>query len=331
MTAMNNELTSKGVLIICEYTDKGVHKVAYELLNKGGELAKTLNQPLECLLIAPKGADVASLTQRGADNIFVIEGDCFRKPEEILFKENAVRFITEHNPLIVLIGATEFGRSLAPRIACALGTGLTADCTDLIINEDGEFIQVRPAFSDNILAHIKTINIPKICTVRYKEFSEAACTEGEKTVVIRKEPYVYKVDGCEITNMSELSDKNISEAEIIVAAGRGIKNSEGMKVIEALAYEIGGTVGVSRALVDAGIASSERQVGYSGHRVKPKIYIACGISGAPQHMAGMKESDVVIAINKDPSAPIFNIADYGFVGDLFEIVPYLTEKLRKEK
>ncbi|MBR2748968.1 MAG: electron transfer flavoprotein subunit alpha/FixB family protein [Firmicutes bacterium] len=328
---MANEKTYKGILVLCEYTDKGIHRVAYELLNKGREIADKLGQPLEALVVAPENVDVTELMERGADRVYHIKGECFRVSEEILYKENVVEFIKEYSPMVCLIGATEFGRSAAPRIACALGTGLTADCTDLVVNEAGEFIQVRPAFSDNILAHIKTVTFPKFCTVRYKEFAEAGRTEGRRTESKTLEPYCTEIKGCEIVDVTDIGAKDISEADVIVAAGRGVKTKEDMAIIEALADALGGTVGASRALVDAGIASSAIQVGYSVHRVKPIVYIACGISGAPQHMAGMKESDTIIAINKDPSAPIFNIADYGIVGDLYEVVPALTRRFSRKE
>lgn len=327
---MGNENMARGVMVLCEYTEHGIHRVAYELLNKGREIADKLDQPLEALVLAPEGTDTTELMERGADAVYYIEGECFRVSEEILYKENAVRFIEEHRPMICLVGATEFGRSAAPRIACALGTGLTADCTDLVVNEDNDFIQVRPAFSDNILAHIKTVTFPKICTVRYKEFMEAPRVEGRRTELVTLKPYVTETKGCQIVSVEDLGAKDISEADIIVSAGRGVRNKEDLAMIEELAEVLGGTMGASRALVDAGFVPSAIQVGYSGHRVKPIIYIACGISGAPQHMAGMKESDTIIAINKDPSAPIFNIADYGIVGDLYEVVPALTRKFRKE-
>lgn len=327
---MNNEKTPCGVMVLCEYTGKEIHHVAYELLNKGREIAEKIGEPLECLVIAPEGVSVTKLEKCGADRIFYIAGDCFEIAEEILVKENAKAFIEEHKPSIILVGATEFGRSVAPRLACSLKTGLTADCTDLTVNEEGEFIQIRPAFSDNILAHIKTVTSPKICTVRYKEFQEAKEVEGKTSEIVILEPYETKTIGCKVKEVLSLGEKDISEADIIVSAGRGIKKKEDMAMIQELADALGGMVGSSRALVDAGITTSAIQVGYSGHRVKPIIYIACGISGAPQHLAGMKESDVIIAINKDASAPIFNIADYGIVGDIYEVVPYLTKYFREE-
>lgn len=326
---MLGEKKPNGVLVICEQYNNGIHQVAYELLNKGKEISDALNEPLECIVLGYNLQDLSELSHRGADNIFVMDSKCFEKPEEVLYKKNLVKFIEDRVPNIVLIGATEFGRSLAPRIACALGTGLTADCTDLVINEDGDFIQVRPAFSDNILAHIKTITFPKICTVRYKEFDEANIDNKNEGKISKIEPYFTSVDYTTVSKIFRLDDKAISEAEVIIAVGRGLRDKEDLSLFEELADLLGGMVGASRAIVDAGLAPSSIQVGYSGHRVKPRIYIACGISGAPQHIAGMKESDTIIAINKDPSAPIFNIANYGFVGDFYEILPLLIQRLRK--
>ena len=259
-----------------------------------------------------------------------MEGSCFNQANEIIYKDNIVQFIREYKPALILIGATAFGRSLAPRIAGALNTGLTADCTDLKADEDGKIIQIRPAFSDNILAHIKTRTLPQMATVRYKEFPEARYDCTRKIFIEKIPPYSTSCDSVIITGNHPLDSADITDADIVVAAGRGIRKKEDMSIIEDLARALGGITASSRALVDAGITSSQIQVGYSGHRVKPKVYIACGISGAPQHLAGMKDSDTIIAINKDASAPIFRIADIGYVGDLYEIVPMLTRAFSKE-
>lgn len=328
---MTNSTRPSGILIIAEYSGGRIHPVSFELTGKGMQLNNTLHMPLYCVAAAPENAQLDELCLRGADKVYHISSDCFIQPEENLMAMNLIPFIRQLNPEIVLVGATQLGRSLAPRLACALETGLTADCTDLQINEDGEFIQVRPAFSDNILAHIKTVTSPKISTVRYREFPEPPADTGRRIDIEKIPPYCTEFSGCRITESSPASETDISDAHVIVAAGRGLRSADDMKMIEDLAEVLGGRVGVSRALVDAGIADSSIQIGYSGHRVKPQIYIACGISGAPQHLAGMKESDIIIAINKDPSAPVFRIADYGFVGDIYEVVPYLTEYFRKEK
>lgn len=317
----------KGILVIAEQNDNIIHKVSYELLNKAKELAHTLNVPLNCLLIGNEKIAAEELNYRGADTVYYIKSEIFSNPEEYLYKQNIVEFINENKPEIILIGATNFGRSLAPRIAAALKTGLTADCTDLKIDGEGQLIQIRPAFSDNILAYIKTSKFPQMATIRYKEFNEAEKNLNREINIVEIEPYFKSYDKSKVLKVLKDTDVDITEAQIVVAAGRGIKKKEDLKMIEDFANKIGGTMGVSRALVDAGMASSAYQVGYSGNRVKPKIYIACGISGAPQHLAGMKESGLIIAINSDPSAPIFSVADYGYVGDIYEIIPNLIRDL----
>ena len=321
---MNND---NGVLIIAEQNDGLIHKVSYELLNKGKELADKLGQKLECLILGDEGLVLNELCYRGAEAVYYIKSNTFKSQEEYLYKLNIVEFIKEHKPSIVLMGATNFGRSLAPRIAAALNKGLTADCTDLTIDEDGKLIQIRPAFSDNILAHIKTVNYPQMATVRYKEFEEAISDTTKNVNIKELAPYHLAYDRAKIIkNISDI-DFDITDAEVVVAGGRGIKCKEDIKLLESLAKLLGGVVGGTRALVDAGIMDSSRQIGYSGNRVKAKLYIACGISGAPQHIAGMKESEVIIAINNDPSAPIFNICNYGFVGNLYDVIPKIIDEL----
>jgi len=319
----------EGVLVVAEQGNGEIHRVTYELLNKGKVLSDSLKVEMDCLMLAGEGIAAEELNYRGADTVYYMKSKAFEIQEEYLFKSNIIRFIKKCKPEIVLMGATEFGRSLAPRIAAALRTGLTADCIDLRIDEEGRFIQVRPAFSDNILAHIRTVTYPQMSTVRYKEFGEAERDSSRKVNIVEVKPYVDKYDGTRIIKLLSDEEADITEAEIIVAGGRGIRRKEDLKILEELAAEMGGVVGASRALVDAGMISSTRQVGYSGNRVKPRVYVACGISGAPQHLAGMKESGSIIAINSDPSAPIFNICDIGYVGDLYEIVPKLIKAIGK--
>lgn len=327
---MNRE-EYKGVLIITEAFNGEIHRVAYELLNKSKDIIAATGERLECLVLTDKECDFEQLCQRGADKVWFMKSDDFQYPEEVTFADNIVAFIKEHKPAAVLTGATHFGRSLAPRVAAALETGLTADCTDLKVDEEGNLEQIRPAFSDNILAHIKTAARPQMATVRYKEFEEAArdtARSGEVEVIA---PYCGKAAGSFVEEMVSLGDTDITDAEVVVAGGRGVKKEEDLQLLQQLADLLGGQVGVSRALVDAGMAPSAIQVGYSGNRVKPKVYIACGISGAPQHLAGMKESDLIIAVNSDPAAPIFNVADYGFVGDLYEVLPKMMEYFQEGK
>ena len=325
MDKMICENEYKGILIIAEMEGDHIHRVAFELLYKGRQLAEAAGESLSCLLLTGCETDASELCLKGAEQVYVMEDACFAQPEERLFAENIVSFIRERRPATILIGATHLGRSLAPRMAAALETGLTADCTELKIADDGALEQIRPAFSDNILAHIKTMNRPQMATVRYKEFQEATLCGGAEIRIEKIQPYVKEHKGVKIEEIISTCDVDITDAEVVVAGGRGIRKEEDLQLLQELADVLGGKLGVSRALVDAGMAASSIQVGYSGNRVKPKVYIACGISGAPQHIAGMKDADLIIAVNNDPSAPIFNISDYGFVGDLYEIEPKLTE------
>lgn len=319
-----------GILVFAEQKNGVIHKVSYELLNKGRELAKKNDLPVYSVVLGPKNIDVNELIYRGADKIYYIEDDIFNQPKEIVYKENLVKLINNIKPEIFLIGATSFGRSLAPRLAASLETGLTADCTELKIDDDGKLIQIRPAFSDNILAHIKTDTYPQMATIRYKEFSEAERNTNLSGEIIKLDSI--KIEDNLVKVIKEIGTKeiDISEAEVVVSGGRGLKSPDDFKMLEELAKLLGGMVGASRAVVDEGYISKEYQVGYSGNRVKPKLYIACGISGAPQHIAGMSESDTIVAINSDPSAQIFNISDIGIVGDLYDVVPRIIDKIKAE-
>jgi len=321
----------KNILIFAEQKNGVIHKVTYELMGKAKELFKKINGEIIIVVLGDENISLSELSYHGANKVYHIVGNCFNKPDEILYKDNIVQLVNEINPEIFLVGATSFGRSLAPRIAASLNTGLTADCTELKIDDDGELIQIRPAFSDNILAHIKTTTSPKMSTVRYKEFAESERNTALNAEVIKLKPYKYTNDLVEILEEIEQREFDISEAQVVVSAGKGFKNKEDLSIIYELAKLIGGEVGASRSIVDDGFIDKGHQIGYSGNRVKAKLYIACGISGAPQHLAGMKESDIIIAINSDPSAPIFNIADYGIVGDLYQVIPMFIEKLKSRK
>ncbi len=326
---MNENKEYNGILIISEENLGSVHKVSYELLYKANLLVEKLGSEINCLLLTHNDLEVNKLIHCGADKVYIMKDPSFENADENLFAKNIVPFIEKHKPEIVLFGATNLGRSLAPRIAAALKTGLTADCTELELDDENKLIQIRPAFSDNLLAHIKTVKYPQMATVRYKEFKEAT-PDIKRTGEIEKiKPFCNEIDSVMIDEVHDLSEVDITDAEVIVAGGRGIRKKEDLDLLAKLANILGGTVGVSRALVDAGMETSSKQVGYSGNRVKPKVYIACGISGAPQHLAGMKESDIIIAINSDPSAPIFGVANYGYIGDLYEVVPTLIEKWNK--
>lgn len=320
-----------GVLVFAEQKNNIIHKVAYELLGKGKELSEKIGCSLNALVLGPNSLNTQELIYRGANKVYhVINEEIFNKPDELNYADNIVKLINEIKPEICLFGATTFGRSLAPRVAALLGSGLTADCTDLKIDDDMKLIQIRPAFSENILAHIKSDIYPQMATVRYKEFDEAIRDEKRVGEIIKLEAINKNNNAIEI--LEELSNENINlaDAKVVVAAGASIKSEENLNMIKELAKLLGGEVGASRALVETGIISKEHQVGYSGNRVKPTIYIACGISGAPQHLAGMKESDVIIAINNDPSAPIFNVADYSIVGDMYKVIPELISAINNK-
>lgn len=323
---------NKGVMIYAEEKNGVFHRITFELLGVGRILADKLGCTLSVAVLGPEGLDLSELYETGADMAFhIVDDDKFSKPDEFIFSENLIRLISNQRPDVFLMGATSLGRSVAPRVAAALGTGLTADCTDLDIDEDGRLVQIRPAFSENILAHIATNTKPQMATVRYKEFPEGFKVPG-------RTGQVTKLKECGSVNKSLLeilelgsSEFDISDSQVVVSGGSGFRQPEDFKILHQLADLLGGSVGSSRPMVESGFISKEHQVGYSGNRVKPKVYIACGISGAPQHLAGMLDSDIIIAINSDPSAPIFKVADYGIVGDIYKVVPELIERINQER
>ncbi|MFW5998739.1 MAG: electron transfer flavoprotein subunit alpha/FixB family protein [Bacillota bacterium] len=319
-----------GILVVAEQQRSEIHKVSYELIYKAKELSQKLNSPVMSVLIGSKGMSSEELVYRGIDKLYILEDEIFEKPNEIIYKNNLVKIIKEIKPEIVLFGATTFGRSLAPRVSAALNTGLTADCTELDVDEEGKLIQIRPAFSENILAHIKTSTYPQMATVRYQEFQEAERNSNRTAEIIQKEPVLKETNFIDILSMEKEQTVNISEAEVIVAGGNGLKNPEDINLLQQLADKLGGSVAASRKIVDEGFIAKEYQVGYSGNRVKPRLYFAFGISGAPQHIAGMKKSDIIIAINTDASAPIFEIADYGIIGDLYEVIPQFINLIEEK-
>ncbi len=323
--------TVNGVLIYAEQNEGEIHPVSYELLNKGRILADELNTNLASIVLGPEDLDVDELIYRGSDQVFYITHEKFSEPDLVLYKNNLKHYIkSKINPEIILLGATPFGRSLAPRLAISLDAGLTADCTDLQIDpSDNRLVQIRPAFSENILAHIKTTSDLQMATVRYKEFAEAERDEERSGEITKEVSEIMEDSGLEIMERLAGKDVNITEEEVIVAGGKGLKSPEDFSLLRDLADKLNGELGASRDVVDEDYIGKEHQVGYSGHRVKPVIYIAFGISGAPQHLAGMKESDTIIAVNNDPSAPIFEHCDYGIVADLYDVIPAWLDKLEK--
>ncbi|MDH5443467.1 MAG: electron transfer flavoprotein subunit alpha/FixB family protein [Hadesarchaea archaeon] len=322
----------KGVMTFAEQEDGKIHPVSYELLGKGRDIADKLGVKLSCVLLGfQMKNEVNELIYHGADKIFFYDHPSLKEFDTIRYKQNIVNLVKEEKPEIFLLGATHLGRSLGPRIAVAVKTGLTADCIDLKVDEEGNLIQIRPAFSGNILAHIKTKTRPQMSTVRYKVMEKRERDPTRKGEIIMKDAEVVENSGTNILKKEKAGEVNITEADIIVSGGRGLKKPDDFKILHELADLLGGVVGSSRPLVDEGWIGREHQVGFSGNTVKPKLYFACGISGSSQHLAGMRDSDIIVAINTDPSAPIFKVADYGIVGDLYEVVPKLVDVIGKNK
>ncbi len=324
----------RGVLVFAEQRNSEVHPVAYELLGKGRDLADQLMEPLYAVLIGDGVAEGAEeLVARGAERVYVYDDPSLGDFRVDPYTELLSGLVEEVKPSIFLIGATSIGRSLGPRVAARVRTGLTADCTGLEIDtETGLLRQTRPAYGGNIMATIICPNSrPQMATVRYKVMNEAERDPSRKGEIIRK-PFDVKnlTDRVKILDFEPAAEEvSIVDADIVVSGGKGLGGPEGFKLIEELARALGGAVGASRPTVDEGWIEYRHQVGLSGRTVRPKLYMACGISGAVQHLAGMKTSDVIISINKDVEAPILGVSGLGAVGDLYEVIPILVEKIRK--
>lgn len=329
----------KNVYVFAEQRDGAVQSVAYELLGKARDLADALGEKVVAMLLGYQIKDQASkLLEMGADEVIV--ADCPELKDYLTeeYSQVVYRLIQENKPNIVLYGATTIGRDLAPRIASRLKTGLTADCTKLEIadTEEGgkQFRMTRPAFGGNLMATIICPNTrPQMSTVRPGVMQKRQAEAGRKGSIREFVPTFdtsrIKVKLLETQKLNH-ADKDIADAKVLVSGGRGVHDRSGFDRLQALADVLGGQVASSRAMVDNGVMSHECQVGQTGKTVRPNLYMACGISGAIQHLAGMEESGYIIAINKDKFAPIFSAADLGIVGDLHKIVPMLTERLKKE-
>lgn len=325
----------KDVLVFAEQKDGKVVSVSYELLGVGRRLADELGTKLLAVLLGAGEPEAQELIKWGADKVIVCSDPALEKFNDDPYSEMLARIINEQKPSIALAGATPVGRSFIPRVAAKLRTGLTADCTSLEIDrETKHLLQVRPAFGGNIMATILCPNYrPQMATVRPRVMKKGEYNADRTGEVVHVGLDNIKSRTKVIEFVKEVSEVsvNLHEAEIIVAGGRGIGGEKGYKMLQELAEVLGGAVGASRAAIDEGWIPYSHQVGQTGKTVNPKIYIACGISGAVQHLVGMQSSDIIIAINKKPEAPIFNVATYGIVGDLFEIVPLLTRKIREAK
>ncbi|MBR6328387.1 MAG: electron transfer flavoprotein subunit alpha/FixB family protein [Lachnospiraceae bacterium] len=344
---MQNLDEYKGVYVFAQQVDNKISGIAYELLGKGKELAAPLGTEVTAVLIGYKVKDLAdSLAEYGADKVIVVDDPELEVYRTEPYAHALSSVINEFKPEIMLVGATAIGRDLGPTVSARVATGLTADCTVLDIGDfpltpvpgkeqkHNQLLMTRPAFGGNTIATIACPdNRPQMATVRPGVMQKIDPIKGAKAEVIEYNPGFTKNDKyVEIVEVVKaLADiEDIMDAKILVSGGRGVGSPENFKILEELAEVVGGMVSCSRAVVDAGWKPKDLQVGQTGKTVRPNVYFAIGISGAIQHVAGMEESDVIIAINKDEDAPIFDVADYGIVGDLNKIVPALTAKLKSE-
>ena len=325
----------KGVAVFADCEQGVLHPVTLELLGKAKELAAVINHPVYAIIIGENTSKNANkLLNYGADKVFVYDNAIFRDFSITTYANAFSDFIEKVKPSSVLVGATNMGRSLAPRVAARFKTGLTADCTVLEMRENTDLVQIRPAFGGNIMAQILSPKTrPQFCTVRYKIFSAPAKAENP-TGVIENMPVSAEWEDkrISVTN-AVLKPKvtDLSEADVIVAVGRGLKAQADLDAAKELADLLGATLACTRPLVENGWMDASKQIGLSGKTVKPKLIITLGISGSVQFAAGMKSSDLIIAVNNDKNASIFDVAHYCIVGDLYEVLPQLIEKAKEAK
>ena len=322
----------RGITVYADCTGGSIHRVTFELIGKAKELAAVTGHPVYVLAI---GCDLQQCARRlqhyGVDKVFLYDHEAFKDFRIEPYTEAFFDFIEKQKPSSILVGATNLGRQLAPRVAARCRTGLTADCTVLEMKENTDLVQIRPAFGGNIMAQIVTPNTrPQFCTVRYKVFSEPVPNDAASGEIVsmavteEMQRSAIKV----LSTQEKPKDVDIAEAEVIVAVGRGASSETMRAQAEELAKLLGGVVACTRPLVEGNVYDAKHQIGLSGRTVKPKLIITLGISGAVQFAAGMKSSDCIVAINSDPAAPIFDVAHYCIVGDVSEIVPKLIEKIK---
>lgn len=338
----------KGVFVFAEQVDNQISSIAFELLGKAKELAGKLDTQVTAVLVGNEVKALADqLAEYGADRVIVVDDPELKEYRTEPYAHALSSVINEYKPDIMLVGATAIGRDLGPRVSARVKTGLTADCTVLEIGDfpinaipgkeneqkHNQLLMTRPAFGGNTIATIACPNNrPQMATVRAGVMQKIEPVKGAKAEVIEYNPeFVPNDKYVEIMEIvKEVSDVvDIMDAKILVSGGRGVGSAENFKLLDDLAEALGGTVSCSRAVVDNGWKAKELQVGQTGKTVRPQVYFAIGISGAIQHTAGMEESDLIIAINKDETAPIFDVADYGIVGDLNKIVPLLTAQIKE--
>ena len=344
----NNIEEYKGVYVFAQQVDNEISGIALELLGKGKELAAKLETEVTAVLIGYNVKNLADkLAEYGADKVILVDDPELETYRTEPYAHALASVIEKYKPEIVLVGATAIGRDLGPTVSARVKTGLTADCTVLEIGDfplnaipgqeqkHNQLLMTRPAFGGNTIATIACPNFrPQMATVRPGVMQKAERVEGAQAVIEEFNPgFVPNNKYVEILDIVKaVSDvEDIMDAKILVSGGRGVGSAENFKLLDDLAEALGGTVSCSRAVVDAGWKSKDLQVGQTGKTVRPHVYFAIGISGAIQHLAGMEESDIIVAINKDETAPIFDVADYGIVGDLNKILPALTEKIKEAK
>jgi len=322
----------KGVWVFAEQREGKLARVSLELLGKAQELAGQLGEEVSALLL---GSQVSAMTdtliKHGAEKVFLVEHSALKDYRTIAYTEVVEELVKRYRPNILLMGATHLGRDLAPRVSRRVGVGLTADCTELTIDpEEGILLQTRPAFGGNVMATIANrYSRPQMATVRPGVMEPQAKPKNRGDVISQEVSLSEERIGSKVLEMvrEEKKGVNLADAKVIVAGGRGVGEGDGFRVVEALAAALGGEVAGTRVAVEEGWIPADRQVGQTGQSVRPELYVACGISGAIQHRAGMMNSRYIIAINKDPRAPIFQVADWGILGDLHEVVPEMIKQV----
>jgi electron transfer flavoprotein alpha subunit len=320
-----------GICIFAEHRHGSLSSVVFEIIGAARELKASLDRKISAILLGDNVRSMAKeLVTYGVDEVWMMEDPAIGDFNEEIQSDLVAKILLDKRPEIFLGGGTIVGRSLLPRVAAKILTGLTADCTELTIDGENKLLrQTRPAFGGNIMATILcNSHRPQMATVRHKVMKEAEPLEGHEGKIEEVSYPILKPRVEVLEFVAEETDTvNLAEADFIVSGGRGLKDPKNFALIEQLAKAIGAAVGASRAAVDAGWIPYSHQVGQTGKTVNPTIYVACGISGAIQHLAGMKSSDIIVAINNDPSAPIFNVAHFGIVGSLFDVVPELVKQI----
>ncbi len=320
----------QGILVYAQFFDGAVHPVTYELIGKAQQLAKKVGMKVYCLIIGHNLQNSATdLLSYGVDKVFTYDDEGLNHFKVDSYTNAFSDLIQYLKPSVVLVGGTSIGRSLAPRVASRFRTGLTADCTTLDIKENSDLIQIRPAFGGNIMAQIVTpFTRPQFATVRYKVMDIAQKTSPHGEIIRREVTKEMLSSNIEVINITQKEKEvSISESEVLVVAGDGLKSKDDIQILEKLAHLLGGQLAATRPVIEKGWCDYTRQIGLSGRTVKPKLIITCAVSGAIQFTSCMNASDCIVAINTDENAPIFKIAHYGLIGDVYSVIPQLIAKI----